>query len=1084
MKINHNWRNFFLFPPLTQKTIRVMKLSVLLTCILSLNTLASVYSQNAKFDLSVKDQTVRDILKMIEGDSQFRFFYNAEFADLDKKLTFSVKQQSIDDLMSLILDQATVGYKVLDNNFIVITPKYLLQQNSITGTVRDKTGAELPGVNVVIEGTTLGAITGIDGKYSIERPAEAKNLIFTFVGMEPQTVAIGSSGVVDVIMKELAIGLDEVIVVGYGTQKRSDITGTVASMSSERLEKAPNLNIAQAIQGSIPGVMIQTNSAGASPDEVIMIRGRNSILASNEPLIVVDGIPYEGEISDINPMDVKSIEILKDASAAAIYGSRGANGVILITSKEGKTGTTRLSYEGKLSFQTIANLPDLMNGEEFYNFKMERQPNMISTSEQAVYESGNWVNWLDLATRKGYSQSHNLSLSGGFEKTTFYIAGSLLDVQGIVVNDDYSRITSRINVDTKIKDWLTIGTRTQLSFDDASGQAPDAALTRMNPLSTVYDENGNLTIYPWPEDPHFGNPLESTLWKDIDKSYQVLTNNFALINFPFIKGLSYRLNSGVRVKFDDAATYYPTNGQTGYEVDGQSITSRTLENNIVIENILTYNKVIGKHSIFATALYSYEKNDSTDQDETASRFPHDFLMWYSAGQAEVSLPEYFFEKSVLVSQMLRLNYSYDSRYLLTVTGRRDGYSGFGSKSKWGIFPSVALGWNLANETFFPFKTKVNELKLRASYGLNGNQAVGAYETITRLGSADWITSQTVVPGYIPSTIGMDDLGWESSATLNVGIDFGFFNDRINGDINLYNTTTTDLLLNRTISAVHGITSVTQNIGKTGNNGLELSVNSKNIVTSSFVWSTTGNIALMKNRIISLYGYLDETGKEVDDITNKWFIGKPIKVNYDYVIDGVWQLDEAEEAASWGSQPGFIKLKDVNGDHQLTADDRQIVGQQDPKLIWGLTNSFSYKNFTLEAFVNGVHGVTKHNEYMVDDVYEGVKRNTINKDRWSPEHPENTFYINHIHAGKMAGIDALENSLYFEDASFIRIRDVSLSYDMPEALIRKAGIERMRLFVNGRNLFTFTKWHGMDPELNDQRNFPLQKEFVFGLNMGF
>lgn len=1083
MKINHTWRDFFLFPSISKKTIRVMKLSVLLTCILSLNTLASVYSQNSKFDLAVKDQSVRDILKLIEEESQFRFFYNADFADLDKKLSLSVRQQSIDELMSLILDKAIVGYKVLDNNFIVITPKYLLQQR-ITGTVRDKTGAELPGVNVVIEGTTLGAITGIDGKYSIERPAEAKNLVFTFVGMEPQIVAIGSSGVVDVIMKELAIGLDEVIVVGYGTQKRSDITGTVASMPSERLEKAPNLNIAQAIQGSIPGVMIQTNSAGASPDEVIMIRGRNSILASNEPLIVVDGIPYEGEIRDINPMDVKSIEILKDASAAAIYGSRGANGVILITSKEGKTGSTQLSYEGKLSFQSYANLPDLMNGEEFYNFKMERQPNMITTSERAVHESGNWVDWLDLSTRKGYSQEHNLSLSGGSEKTTFYIAGSFLDVQGIRVNDDYARITSRINVDTKIKGWLTIGTRTQLSFNDASGQAPDASVTRMNPLSTVYDENGNLTIYPWPEETHFGNPLESTLWKDIDKSYQVLTNNYALINFPFIKGLSYRLNSGVRVKFDDDATYKARDGKTGYEVDGQSITSRTLENNIVVENILSYNKVIGKHSIFATALYSYEKNDSTDQDETASRFPHDFLMWYSAGQAEVSLPEYNFEKSVLVSQMLRFNYTYDSRYLLTITGRRDGFSGFGSKSKWGVFPSVALGWNLANESFFPFKDKLNELKLRASYGLNGNQAVGAYETITRLGSADWITSQVVVPGYIPRTIGMDDLGWESSATLNLGIDFGLFNDRINGDINYYQTTTTNLLLDRTISAVHGITSVTQNVGKTGNTGLELSASSKNIVTASFIWSTTGNIALMKNRIISLYGFLDETGKEVDDIANKWFIGKPIQVNYDYVMDGVWQEDEAAEAATWGSQPGWLKLKDVNGDHQLTAEDRQIIGQQDPKLIWGITNSVSYKNFTLEAFINGVYGVTKSNEYMTDDVYEGVRRNTINKERWSPDHPENTFYVNHVLAGRMAGIDALENQLYFEDASFVRIRDISLSYDMPDALIRKAGIDKMRLFVNGRNLLTFTKWHGMDPELDDQRNFPLQKEFVFGLNLGF
>jgi len=1084
MKKIYSGRYYFKLPPTSLKFLRVMKLSVLLTCILSVNLAASVYSQQARFDLDIKDQSIRDVLKTIENESLFRFFYNADFTDLDKKLTFSASDQSIDGLLSVVLDNTAVSYKVLDNNFIVITPKDLLQQNVVAGTVKDQDGEPLPGVNVVVTGTMVGTMTDINGRYSINVPAGSGSLTFSFVGMEPQDVVIGALTRIDVTMAELAIGLEEVIVVGYGTQKRSDITGTVASMPSDRLEMMPNLNIAQAIQGAIPGVMIQTTSAGAAPEEVIMIRGRNSILASNEPLIVVDGIPYGGEIRDINPNDVKSIEILKDASAAAIYGSRGANGVILITSKEGIAGAPVISYDGKYSFQRFANLPDLMNGEEFYKFKLDRQPNSISSSEQAVYDSGEWVDWMDLAMRKGHSQEHNLSLSGGFERTTYYIGGSLLDVKGIVVNDDYKRITNRINIDTKVADWLTIGTRTQLSFDDASGVAPDAGVTRMNPLSTVYDANGNLTIYPWPEDPYFANPLESTLWEDVDKSYQVMTNNYAIINFPFLKGLSYRLNSGIRVKMRDEATYQAVDGKTGYEVNGSSSTDRTLFNNIVLENILSYNKAIGKHTIFATALYSFEKNDSTRNGEVASRYPHDFLKWYSAGQAEVSQPVYSFNKSVLISQMLRLNYTYDSRYLITMTVRRDGYSGFGTKSKWGVFPSVALGWNLAKENFFPLKEIFNNLKLRTSVGLNGNQAVAAYETITRLRSADWITSQIPVPGYIPSTIGMDDLGWESSRTANLGLDFGLFKDRITGDLNLYKTTTTDLLLNRTISAVQGITSVTQNIGKTGNTGFEMTINSRNIVTTNFSWTISGNMAFMKNKILSLYGFMDESGEEIDDVGNSWFIGQPIRVNYDYVIDGVWKEDEAEEAAKWGSQPGFIKLRDVNGDYMLTAEDRQIVGQRDPKFLWGLTNSFSWKNLRLEVFVHGVHGVTKHNEFMVDDVYEGVRRNTINKKRWSPEHPENNFYINHIHAGRMAGIDVVEMANYFDDASFVRIKDVSLSYEIPQSLTSRTGVEKLRLFVTGRNLFTFTKWEGMDPELDLQRNFPLQNEFVFGLNLGF
>ncbi|HBE41641.1 MAG TPA: SusC/RagA family TonB-linked outer membrane protein [Bacteroidales bacterium] len=1075
---------------LASKTLRVMRLVITLLILGISEVLAeNTYSQNTRLTLESKNQTVRDVLRQIENQSEFFFLYNSKIVDVDRLVDIQVENVKIGEVLDKLFAGTDVKHQAFDRQIVLspinISPNIEVhQEKRISGKVTDQSGSPIAGASVFIKGTTTGTVTDGNGNFSLLLPEGTMTLTFSFIGMTSKDVEIGNQTVFNVILEETAIGLDEVIVVGYGTQKRSDITGTVASMPRERLEMAPNLNVAQAIQGAIPGVIIQTSSAGAAPDEVIMIRGRNSILASNEPLIVVDGIPYGGEIRDINPNDVKSIEILKDASASAIYGSRGANGVILITSKEGSAGAPVISYDARMSLMRFTNLPDLMNGEEFYNFKKERQPNMITTSEQQIYDSGKWVDWFDLATRNGFSHEHNLSLSGGFERTNYYVAGSLLDVKGVMIKDDYKRITSRFNIDTKVNSWLTIGTRTQLSFDDASGQSPDSGPTRMNPLSTAYDNNGNLTIYPWPEDPYFANPLEPILWSDVDKAYQVMSNNYGIINFPFIKGLSYRLNSGVRIRFRDEATYRATDGKTGYEANGRSNTDRTLWNNVVIENILSYNKEIGKHNIFATALYSFEENASTRNGETASRFPHDFLLWYSAGQAEVSLPSYSFNRSVLISQMIRLNYSYDSRYLLTITGRRDGFSGFGAKSKWGIFPSVALGWNLANENFFPLKNLFNELKMRVSYGLNGNQAVGAYETITRLRSADWVSSQTVVPGYIPNNIGMDDLGWESSGTLNFGLDFGILQNRITGDLNIYKTTTTDLLLNRTISAVHGITSVTQNIGKTGNSGIELTINSRNIVKPGFTWAMSGNMALIENKIISLYGFLNEAGKEVDDVSNKWFIGHPIRVNYDYVIDGVWHLDEAEEAAKWGSQPGYIKLRDVNGDYELTAEDRQIAGQQDPKFVWGLTNSFSVKKLKLDVFLHGVHGVTKANGYMLDDVYEGVRRNTTNKDRWTPDNPSNEFCMNNVHAGRMAGIDIVEIGNYFKDASFIRIKDISLSYDFSKGLVNKAGINKLRIFFTGRNWFTFTKWYGMDPELEDQRSYPLQKEFVFGLNLGF
>ena len=427
--------------------------------------------------------------------------------------------------------------------FLLASTSIFAQKTTITGTVTDEGGTPLPGTTVLVKGTAVGATTDTDGKYSLEVSNRTVTLVFSFIGYIVQEVPAQNRSVIDVVLKAEIKGLDEVVVVGYGTQRKSDITGTVTSLPKGRLENVPNIDVAPAIQGSVPGIMIQQSSAGAAPSEVIMIRGRNSILADNSPLIVVDGIPYGGAIRDISPNDVQSIEILKDASAAAIYGARGADGVILITTKNGSVGKTTISYDGYYSIQKFAELPDIMTGDEFYKFKQERFANQITLSEQAVYDSGNWVDWLDLGLRTGASQQHNLSAAGGFQNTKFYIAGGLLDVKGIAVNDNYRRITTRINVDTKVANWLTLGTRTQFSMDDRSGTSPSmSGLFWTNPLSTVYDENGDLTIYPWPEDLTVSNPLGGILYDNVDKSQQIVTNNFALIDFPFVKGLSYRID--------------------------------------------------------------------------------------------------------------------------------------------------------------------------------------------------------------------------------------------------------------------------------------------------------------------------------------------------------------------------------------------------------------------------------------------------------------------------------------------------------------------------------------------------------------
>lgn len=967
---------------------------------------------------------------------------------------------------------------------------------AVTGTVTDASGEPLPGVTVSIPGTAIGTATDLEGKYALSVPEES-TLVYSFIGFETQRIVVGDQSIINVTLNEDMASLEEVVVVGYGTQKKSDITGTVASLPKERLEMVPNLNIAQAIQGAVAGVMVRTSSAGARPDQSIMVRGRNSITANNDPLIIVDGIPYGGQINDINPNDVNSIEILKDASAAAIYGSRGANGVILITTKEGAVGKTSFTYEGRYSLTDVSKINRMLTGPEFYDFKMIRNEKAMTLSEEQVSRDGTWTDWTKLALRKGHTQEHNLSISGGFNNTKYYIGLGLTDVKGIAKNDDFQRLSSRINVETKIFDWLTVGSRNQLTFDDASGaEANFQSALQTNPLGLAYDEYGKLTIWPWPDNIIVGNPLSPMLYDDLDKSYQVLSNNYALVEFPFIKGLSYRLNTGVRMRFTDRAQYRGRDTQSGLESLGSSSTSNSVNNNTVIENILNYTREIGNHTLFFTGLYSYEGNKGKTNSLNANKFPNDFFSWYASGQAAMSIPSTSYNETILLSQMMRLNYSYASRYLLTVTMRRDGYSGFGAKTKWGTFPSVALGWNLANEEFFPLKDIFSELKLRASYGLNGNQAIGAYESLSQYVVANYSKGSETVIGYKPSRLGLDNLGWESSRALNLGMDFETFEGRLSGSFNWYRTNTFDLLLNRSISTIHGITpvthlpggwvhpAVTENIGETQNNGLEMVIHSRNLVNRKFQWSTTGNVSYNRNKIVSLYGGLNGSGEEIDDVVNQWFIGHPIGVNYDFVWDGVWQLDEEAEAAEYGTQPGYVKLKDVNGDGELTADDRQIIGQTDPKLLWGVTNTFSYGNFMLSIFIHGVHGATARN-YLMNDNVQGaeVRYNTLKKNWWTPDNPTNEWVMNKELADNMGGY----TGNIYENPDFVRIKDASFSYDLPQSLIGRAGISRLRVYLTGRNLVTITKWTGMDPDLfdpNSQRSIPMQKEYVFGLSLGF
>jgi TonB-linked SusC/RagA family outer membrane protein len=973
--------------------------------------------------------------------------------------------------------------------FSSLLPYFLHAQTpSITGKVTDADGSPLKNITVIVKGSQQGVATGEDGTYRLPLAKASGNvLVFSSVGYTSKEVPQGEQTTVDVQLEKSDQSLDAVVVIGYGTQKKRDVTGAVASVPKERLQQLPNTNIAQALQGSVPGLQINTNSSSAEGNDVsILIRGRNSISASNSPLIIWDGIPYAGGISEINMNDIESIEVLKDASAAAIYGSRGSNGVILITSKKGKKGKLAVLYDGFYGAQWLANKPDLLSGPEFYQFKTTRlnAPNTVSPAEQAIYDAGKWVDWYDLATRTGTRSQHSLSVRGGSEKASFYLGATYLNVQGVAGNDQFKRYSLRPTLDIQLAPWLSFGSSTQISFQDRAGLPVEFTDSRntggganfFNPLTNPYDSAGNLAIYAYEDNTQARNPLANVLVKNEDNAYRVFTANNLTVDIPFIKGLSYKLNTGFEYGNNIRKTYYGRNVALGYEKSGDAINFNSINRNFTVENILNYSRSFGKHSVNVTALYSSQSEDYDSEEIEGVGFPNDVLTNFQMNSASLitvspRTPTTNYKQN-LISQMGRINYGYDSRYLLTLTARRDGYSAFGEGRKYGVFPSAAVAWNISEESFMKGISFINNLKLRGSYGLNGNQAVSSYSSLATLSTASYISGGIVYPGYVPSKLANEELGWESTKSWTVGLDFTIWKNRIQGTVDYYSARTQDLLLNRIISSVQGFTRILQNIGKTANQGVEIGLTTTNYQTKNFSWTSNLNFSHNKNKIVDLYG----DGR--DDVANSWFIGKPIRIVYALQYDGIFRSkEEVAASAQPTAEPGQVRIRDADGDGAVnTGADRTILGQLDPKYIWGFTNTFKFKGLSLMVFFHGVQGVIKDNPLQDDNVFADTRRNTVKKDWWSPTNPNGTHYANDANANKL-GVN------FYENSSFARLKDVSLAYQFPSSILNRLKISSLKVYVTGRNLATFTKYTGLDPELSNQNGVPLQKEIIGGITLG-
>lgn len=962
----------------------------------------------------------------------------------------------------------------------------MIVQGQISGKVIDAENNEpFWGVSVMIKGTQTGTETDFEGKFTL--PANVGDVLsFSFIGYISKEVTIINKEPISVSLAADQNLLDDVVVVGYGVQKKSDVTGSVSSFNSKALEERPNSNVLQALQGSVAGLNISmTGSNAEGSNSSTVIRGGNSISASNKPLIILDGIPFTGAWSEINSNDVESIEILKDASSAAIYGARGANGVILIQTKKGKGEKVTIAYDGFISFDEAINIPKMMNGETFYTRKLEADGD-FSLTENLMHEQGRSTDWLSLALRGGFKHQHNLSFRGQGKSTRYYVSGNYTDNKGISIGDEFKKISGRINLEQDLFSWLKFGTNTQYGFYDRSGNNAnfsDAFL--MNPLSDAYEANGKLRLQTWEDNSYGENPLSPLNERNNDVTRRFSSNNYLDVRLP-VKGLTFKVNTGYTYTSTLYQNYKGRDTYDGAKANGILDISNSHTEDWIVENILSYTREFGKHSIFLTAMYSAQNERYIANITKAQDFPNDVMTYYQPDKASSSKSTASYKSESHLSQMFRANYSYDSRYLFTFTTRRDGFSAFGSDRKYGIFPSIALGWNIINENFMndtKFKEVVNILKLRLSWGKNGNEAISAYSSLPNLLGKDYLTDEKAPAfGFYPSKLASPLLGWETTASTNVGLDFALLKDRIKGSVEVYFSNTSDLLLNRTIPSINGTSTILENIGKTKSNGVEFQISSVNIDHKDFSWSTDFNIVHNKTKLVDV-GLYDKNGTPIDDIASGWFIGYPVNVNYDYLFDGIYQVGEVPADAPFNAQPGHIRYKNLGGGKEITPeDDKAIIGSRVPKFTAGMNNTFRYKNFSLSVFVNGSVGVTVPN-YLLSVHTLSYRQNQLDKEFWSESNPINTYPAN-----VLDGSVNPARMYFYRKADFLRIKDINLSYRFSGRILEKIKLQRLEVYANIKNLYTITSWEGLDPEFinsgTQQRSVPQTRQFLFGIRFDF
>jgi TonB-linked SusC/RagA family outer membrane protein len=1130
MKKNCNG-TFVLKQKLNLKTLLMMKFTVCFLLLGMIQVNASVFSQQGKFSVSVKESQIKEIFNEIESQSDYRFFYTENFVELNKKVGMNEQDVTIDALMNELLADTKLTYRIFDNALVVVMPDKtkVKQELVVKGKVTDSEGHPLPGVNIVEKGTTNGAVTDMDGNYTISLSSEDAVLTFSFVGYLDEEVSVAGKSNIDITLVEDIQSLDEVVVIGYGTAKKSDLTGSVSSVNTKDMNPGPVANVSSLMQNTVAGVVLSPSNAQPGGDYNIRIRGTTSDLASNEPLYVIDGFPIEygtsepgtnsyrkspkkNPLNSLNPNDIVSIEILKDASATAIYGSRGANGVVLITTKQGEKGKMKVGYNYARSTQNILNQYEMAEAPQFANFfntYIDYRNSLANdayafpeeekyTPEQLaeIEAGGPGTNWMDEITRaNGTINDHLITASGGNDQVTYYSSLGYYSHKGIVKETNMDRYSAKLNLTATPGDKLSLGMNFNGSIikDDqinyGGGHANYGILDIANnwmPTLSPKDEDGNYTLHPI--DPGFPNPVSQLAITDQIKSERALLTAWG--EYSIVQNLSLKLEAGVDRDNAIRYGYVPKSTYVGSRVDGQATINNNRRTSELVNFLINYNKDFMTKSNFKTMLgFSYQNFDSEGFGAKHEGFAVETFEYNNLGAGSVNLPSYSYRNNHdLVSSFIRSNLILQDKYLLTFTARADGSSRFGENNKWAFFPSGAVAWKIHNEDFFNENGVLSILKLRTSYGLTGNQEIDNYRSLPLIGNRGLVAiGEKAHAGLGPTSPGNKSLKWETSKQFEVGVDYGLWNNRISGSVNYYNIITSDLLAYLAIPQTTGFSSIIFNSGKTQNTGVEAEVRSYNL-TGMFKWETAFNFSYNKNQWKDRgglpYGIEEEFG--------------PVGGTYGYIIEGVFKTEEeVANSLQPDSHPGQWKFKDVNGrdedeeltgkpDGQIDTDDRVLLGYWQPDYTLGLNNIFNYKNWQLNVFVNSMIGHNRWGAPKNPGEIINQKRLNVRSELVDLFDEEGKFDYDNPGmipdgTGNPYANGGFTNTVTYEDASFVRLRNVTLSYNFSNPAIANF-ISNARLYVDVQNLYTITDYTGLDPEASGE--YPNARTFTIGVNVDF